>query len=166
MLDIFSKTILHLAEVPGLKGVLAFGLTFLSFMLGTVYNEAVLATAMLLIIDAVTGMIAARFFEKQQITSKRFSHSVVKALVYFLAISASKFLDQTIPGDLVQYSTISFVAGTEFISILENIGRMGIKTPKKLLNTLKEKFESESKGHTKRNRGSKKRVRKSQVSAE
>ena len=33
---------------------------------------------------------------------------------------------------------VAFVGITEFISILENIGRLGYQTPKKLLNQLKE----------------------------
>lgn len=115
-------------------------LSVTSFLIGDLYTDAVLAVIMLLIFDTCTGVLAA-YIEKQVITSKRFGSSVLKSILYLVAISAGHFVDQSIPGQLAQYSTIAFVAVTEFISIIENIGRMGYKTPQKLLNQLKEKAQ-------------------------
>lgn len=137
--DMLQKVIAKLFELPLIKGGASFVLTFAAFMVGNIYNAEIIAVAMLMVIDAVTG-VGATLIEKKAVTSRRFAHSVVKALVYFLAISAGKFLDTSVPGDLVQYSTIGFVAVTEFISILENIGRMGFRTPQIVLNSLKEKY--------------------------
>lgn len=139
MMDIFSKVILKLVEVPILKSAVVFLLTFLAFMLGDLYNAEIIGVAMLMVIDFITGLIASKY-EGSPIKSRAMSRSVVKALVYYLAIAAGKFLDQSIPGEFVQYSTIGFVAATEFISIMENIGRMGFTTPNKLLNRIKEEY--------------------------
>lgn len=135
----FQKVFAKLFELPLIKGGASFVLTLSSFMVGNLYNAEIIAVAMLMVIDSLTG-VGATLIEKKAVTSKRFAHSVIKAVVYFLAISASKFLDTSVPGDFVQYSTIGFVAVTEFISILENIGRMGFKTPQLILNNLKEKY--------------------------
>lgn len=143
MTEIFSKIILKLVEIPLLKVVIAFALTFASFMLGDLYTTEVIAVVMLMVFDFVTG-IAATVFEGNAIRSKRMAHSVVKCVVYFMAISAGKFLDASLPGEFAQYATIGFVATTEFISILENIGRMGFQTPKKLLNQLRENLTSKA----------------------
>lgn len=140
MHDAFNIVIAKLFSIPIWKAFSIFVLTFVSFMLGNVYNMEVLGVVMLMFIDFVTGIIATKY-EGRPITSRRMSHSVVKCIVYFLAISAGKFLDQTIPGEIVQYATISFVAVTEFTSIMENIGRMGFETPQKILNVLKDKYQ-------------------------
>lgn len=141
MLDELPKILVKLAEFPVLKSVITFVLMFTSFMLGDLYDVEIIAVSMLLTIDFVTGVIGA-VYAGESIKSRRMANSVVKALVYYLAISAGKFLDQSIPGEFVQYSTIGFVAVTEFISIIENIGKMGFKTPKALVANLREKYES------------------------
>lgn len=135
----FQKVFSKLIELPLIKGGVSFLLTFGAFMVGNVYNAEILAVVMLMVIDTVTG-VSATLVEGKPVSSRRFAHSVVKAVIYFLAISAGKFLDTSVPGEFVQYSTIGFVASTEFISILENIGRMGFKTPKTIVKNLRRKF--------------------------
>ena len=107
-----------------------------SFLFGNLYNEGLIAIAMLMIFDTILGIMAV-YREGDAITSRGFSRVVVKGFVYFSAISAGYFADLTIPFNVIQATMISFVGITEFISILENIGRLGYQTPKKLLNQLK-----------------------------
>jgi phage-related holin len=59
-----------------------------------------------------------------------------------MSISAGYFADITIGWNLIQSVMVGFIGVTEFISILENMGRMGYQTPKKLLNQLKD-FQSQ-----------------------
>lgn len=128
-LDMLEPTMLKLLT----SGIVSTGF----FLFGHLYTEAIIAIAMLMVMDTALGMAAA-WKEGQDISSKRFSRAVLKGIVYFTAISAGYFADLTIPFDIVQGTMVAFVGITEFISILENIGRLGYQTPKKLLNQLKE----------------------------
>lgn len=127
----------ELAEPSTLKVLLSGILSVGFFMFGSLYTDALVAVVMLMVIDTFFGL-AATIYEGNEITSRRFSRAVIKGIVYFTAISAGYFADLTIPFDIIQATMVAFVGTTEFISILENIGRMGYQTPKKLLNQLKE----------------------------
>lgn len=133
---IVSKFI-ELFQLTAIKLVTASALS-VAFLFGNLYTDAIIAILMLIMFDTVLG-VAATYYEGNPITSRRFGRVVVKGMVYFSSISAAYFADLTIPYDFVQATMIAFVGLTEFISILENIGRMGYETPKKLLNQLNNK---------------------------
>lgn len=118
---------------------LAAGLTIsvLSFLYDSVYLDAMLAILLLLIFDFFSAILAQKK-NGHPIQSAKIFRSAQKVVVYFLLISAGflaeratqhilPFIDETIMG---------FLAVTELISILENIGHMGFAVPKKLLNQL------------------------------
>lgn len=114
--------------------------TVLFFLFGNLYTQALIAILFLIVIDAIFAIMAA-YHEGQAITSRKFSRTLYKATVYFMSISAGYFADLTIPLNLIQGTMIAFVGATEFISIMENMARMGFQTPSKLLNQLKD-FQS------------------------
>jgi len=113
----------------------------LGFLFGGEYHDMLTAIVMLIVFDTLLGVLAT-YHEGQAITSRKFSRVVQKGLVYFSAISAGYFTDLTIGWNVIQATMIAFIAVTEFISILENMGRLGYQTPKKLLNQLKD-FQSQ-----------------------
>lgn len=125
-----------LLEPSTLKAVVTGILGVLFFLFGDLYTDALIAIAMLMLMDTILGVSAA-WYEGKIITSRAFGRVVVKGLVYFTAISAGYFADSTIPLNFIQAAMVGFVGVTEFISILENVGRHGYQTPKKLLNDLK-----------------------------
>ena len=139
MQDIFN--IIISTFTPTWPKILASLALFFTFMLGENHNQAVVAVIMLMTIDTCLG-VAAVVYEGEAITSRKFSRVLHKGIVYMLSIAAGHFLDITMPYALAQSTMLGFIAVTEFISILENIGRMGFKTPKKLLNQLKD-FQSQ-----------------------
>lgn len=129
-------SVLHAVFEPTVLKVCAGALLTFVFFFGDVYTDAVYAILMLMIFDTILG-IWATVSEGQAITSRRFARVLVKGTVYLMSISAGYYVDQTLPGQLVQSTMIAFVGVTEFISILENAGRLGMETPKKLLNQLR-----------------------------
>ena len=135
----FAEVILATFTPTLLKMCTVFMLT-LSFLFGNLYHEAIIAVLMLMIFDTVLG-VAAAVYEGQDISSRKFARAVYKGIIYMISISAGYFLDTTMPIDIAQTTMIGFIACTEFISILENMGRMDMETPKKLLNQLKD-FQS------------------------
>lgn len=126
ILTTFTPTLLKLSTV--------FVLT-VSFFFGDLYHDAIVAVLMLMIFDTVLG-VAAVYYEGRAITSRGFARVIYKGFVYMVSISAGYFLDSTLPISVAQTTMIGFVAVTEFISILENMGRLDMETPKKLLNQL------------------------------
>lgn len=133
-LTYIASKFVELFQLSAIKIVTALTLS-VAFLFGNLYTDAIIAILMLIMFDTVFG-VAATYYEGSPITSRRFGRVVVKGMVYFSSISAAYFADLTIPYDFVQATMIAFVGLTEFISILENIGRMGYETPKKLLNQL------------------------------
>lgn len=113
----------------------ALGMLILQFSFGTIGFQIVAAVIMLVVIDTITGVVAA-YKQKDIISSKRFFDSVVKLLLFPLIIAAAS-IAQTAIGTNVLFLP-QLVAGYlgmhEFLSIVENFGRIGYKIPQKILN--------------------------------
>lgn len=124
-----------LAEPTTLKLGVAGVMSVVLFLFGNLYHDALVAIIMLMAIDFVLAVSAAKR-NGDPITSRKASRSLIKGIVYLSAISAGYFADQTVPGAFMQGSMVAFVGVTEFISILENVGRLGYATPRRLLNQL------------------------------
>ena len=133
--------IIKVTSEPTIVKLFIAGLFLFSFLFGDFHSQAIMAVLMLMIFDTILGVMAT-YQEGQAITSRKFSRVIQKGVVYFMAISAGYFADLTIGWQIIQSTMIAFIGVTEFISILENIGRLGYETPKKLLNQLKG-FKSE-----------------------
>jgi toxin secretion/phage lysis holin len=135
----FISIINNVIEPTIIKGLTSLAL-LIAFLIGDFYTQGVIAILMLMIFDTLLGLMAT-WYERQSVTSRKFSRVVQKGVVYFLGISAGYFADITIGWQVIQATMIAFIGVTEFISILENMGRMGYQTPKKLLNQLQD-FQS------------------------
>lgn len=125
---------------PTLLKVGATLVLLLMFLVGDIHTQGLIAVMMLMVIDTCFGLCAS-WKEGKAITSRKFSRVVQKGIVYFMAISAGYFADLTIGWTIIQATMIGFIGVTEFISVIENMGRLGYQTPKKLLNQLKD-FQS------------------------
>lgn len=141
MMGMYIADIITTVFDPTITKVWASLVIAFSFLMGDIHTQAIIAVLMLMIIDTMFGL-AATIHEGQAITSRKFSRVVQKGAVYFLAISAGYFADLSIGWQMIQSVMIGFIGVTEFISILENMGRLGYQTPKKLLNQLKD-FQSQ-----------------------
>ena len=135
----FSEIVTTIFEPTILKIGASVAITIF-FLFGDLHLQALIAVLMLMVFDTVLGL-AATYHENQPITSRKFSRVIQKGAVYFIAISSGYYADTTISFDIIQSTMIGFIGITEFISILENMGRLGYQTPKKLLNQLKD-FQS------------------------
>lgn len=108
------------------------------FLLDMDNIEKIYALFVLMALDMATGVSGA-WIRKEIITSKLAYRTPIKFLVYTLMIMAGALLEKTVGVDVgADEAIIIFLGATEFISILENFGKIGFKTPNKLLNTIKE----------------------------
>ena len=135
----FSEIVTTIFEPTILKIGASIAITIF-FLFGDIHLQALIAVLMLMVFDTILGLMAT-YHEGQPITSRKFSRIIQKGTVYFIAISSGYYADTTINFDIIQATMIGFIGITEFISILENMGRLGYQTPKKLLNQLKD-FQS------------------------
>lgn len=122
------------------KCVGSLAMLFLQFSYGTIGFTIIAAVLYLIIIDTITGVIAAKK-QKEVISSKRFFDSVVKLLLFPLIIAAGSVTQHAIGTEVLMLPQViaGYLAVHEFLSIIENFGRIGYKIPQQILN--KEMFE-------------------------
>jgi len=109
-----------------------------AWFFGVENTQVIWALISIMVIDFLTGVSAARKCG-EAIESRKAIKTVLKFVFYGLFISAAYLTEQTIPGEtFLDNATISFLAITELISIMENIGKMGYQMPLKMLNKLRE----------------------------
>lgn len=139
LLPEYMNIVQNVIEPTALKAVTS-SVLLVGFFFGDLYTQGLIAVLMLIIFDTILGMMA-EWSEGHPITSRKFARVLQKSIVYLIAISSGYYADHAINFTVIQSLMIGFVGVTEFISILENMGRMGYQTPKKLLNQLKD-FQS------------------------
>lgn len=129
-------------EYFNIKSALSFLLSAAIYMVGADQISAINMLILLVVIDFVTGLSSSKV-KGEVITSRKAARSAIKVVVYLLFVASAHLAEVIIPGDsFFETVVISFLALTEFISILENIGKMGYAIPLKLLNKLQELRDS------------------------
>lgn len=113
----------------------AIGLLLVQFSFGTIGFQIVVAVILLITIDTITGVIAA-YKQKEVISSKRFFDSVVKLLLFPMIIAAASIAQTALNTTLLALPQLvaGYLAVHEFLSVIENFGRIGYKIPQKVLN--------------------------------
>ena len=115
---------------------------FYSFLFDVNQGDALIAIIVLIVIDFITGFASAKI-SGEEIKSAKVFRSAIKLVIYFMMISAAHMVELasgilSIADDTV----IAFLAVTELISLIENIGKMGFAVPKKMLNKLQDYRDS------------------------
>lgn len=116
-------------------------LIFVKMTFGDVDVAVLLGVGMLTVMDFITALMR-EYKLKKPIESRKIIKTAVKLFVYGLMISAS-YITEVVIGIKVFNVPITevmatFIAVTELVSILENVGDMGYVVPQKLLNKLRE----------------------------
>ncbi len=115
----------------------------LSYMFDLSQSTGLIALLLLMIFDFITA-IANAYHKKIEIKSRKIFTTVIKIVIYFGLISTGRLLEHTLPENIrmVDEVILAFLALTETISILENVGHLGFAIPRKLLNKLEELRDS------------------------
>ncbi len=129
--------------------VSAVGGYIVSFLGGV---DAVLkALVIFMIVDYLTGLAVAFVFHKSRKTegggasSKEGFKGIVKKVCMLLLVGLAHELDMIMGADYIRAITIMFFLANEGLSVLENVGLMGVKYPAflvKALEALRNKAES------------------------
>lgn len=100
------------------------------------------ALIMFMTVDYITGMTVALVFHKSQKTKNGGASSevgykgIVKKICIFLLVALAVRVDEISGTHYVRNATIFFFLGNEGLSVLENLGLMGVKYPQFLLKAL------------------------------
>lgn len=131
-----------LADFMLLKIGASWLLVVAAYLVGFDHFPLITALTVLVGIDLVTGTFAS-YKSNEPITSRKMAKTAIKWTLYMLMISASYLTDLIVPGDWhLEEVSLAFLAATELVSILENVGRAGVAIPLRLLNTL-ERFRDD-----------------------
>ena len=136
------------------KNVILFSLSMLgSFVvefLGGV-DTVLIALLFFMAVDYITGMAVAFIFHKSKKTqgggasSKEGFKGIVKKICMLLLVGLAHELDIIMEVDYTRAMAILFFIGNEGLSVLENMGLMGVKYPAFLLKALEALRDEEQK---------------------
>lgn len=115
--------------------------TVLSNFFAGLNTEGIIIAFLLIIADCVTGIIAS-VKTGDKIRSARLIVTVEKLVIYGIMMLSGFLIDKQLGVSIAESATIFFVGATQFVSILENIGRSGYAIPKKLIKSMKIYTES------------------------
>jgi toxin secretion/phage lysis holin len=123
-----------------IKTALAAGGSVVSYLFG---GWSYLLTILLtfVVIDYITGIAAAG--KEGKLSSDAGTWGIAKKVLIFVMVTIAHLVDQIIGNaNLLRDAAIFFYMSNELISILENIGRLGVPIPpaiRKAIELLKEK---------------------------
>ena len=136
------------------KNVILFALSMLgSFVvefLGGV-DTVLIALLLFMAVDYITGMAVAFIFHKSKKTqgggasSKEGFKGIVKKICMLLLVGLAHELDIIMGVDYTRAMAILFFIGNEGLSVLENMGLMGVKYPAFLIKALEALRDEEQK---------------------
>jgi toxin secretion/phage lysis holin len=111
--------------------------TMITFLFGG-WNDALTALAMFILIDYITGVMAAYLKPRAKLSSKKGLKGIVKKLALITFVVFAHFLDlaigQNIFCPLITYS----IMGNEGLSVVENLAYCGVPIPMSIKNKLEQ----------------------------
>ena len=115
---------------------------YIGYFLGG--KDGILITLVIFIlIDYITGVLCA--IQDKKVSSKVGFRGITKKVLVFVLIGLANMLDVNIlkSGAVLRTATIFFYLSNEGISILENMGYLGIKYPEKIKDVLEQLHDKE-----------------------
>lgn len=136
--DELGRIVVTTFSHPILKTITGLCVAFFATLFDVELKQAMFALFILCMFDFVTGIMAVRSEPGALITSKKLWGTGAKIGVYFMLVSAGYLSEQATSNalDFLDETIIGFFGCTEFLSIMENTGKMGYPTPQKLIKKI------------------------------
>jgi len=111
-------------------------LTGIAYFLGG-WDTAIQTLSLVMVLDYITGVLKA--IKKKKLNSKVGLWGIIKKFGYLVVVALSVVMDK-LAGDTgaIRTMVIYFFIANDGISILENLGSMGVPLPKKLKEVLEQ----------------------------
>ena len=110
--------------------------TVFSYFCG--WNAALEALVWAMVIDYVSGVLAAYINPRLMLDSRTGFRGICKKILILLLVSLAHFVDSATGQQIVCMAVVWFFLGNEGLSILENAAKAGVPVPGKLRQTLKQ----------------------------
>lgn len=108
-------------------------ISIFSYLMGGI--DALLTALMILIIlDYITGLLKALY--NKELSSTIGYKGIIKKICIFIIIAVSVLIETNFNINGIRNLTITFFAVNEALSLLENVGAMGLPLPKQLKEAL------------------------------
>lgn len=112
------------------------------------FDDLFVGLLIIMTVDYVTGIIAALLGKSGKtknghLSSKAGFKGILKKLTMLLFVCMAKYAGEMFNIKGLRDMIITFFAVNDCISILENVGRIGVKYPEKLKNILEDLLERE-----------------------
>lgn len=136
-IDYITYTLTTALHPTIIKGIWAIIFTVASFLFDIKQSSALLALFILVLLDFLSGVSAA-VYVKDPIRSAKIKHTAIKLTAYFSVIAGAHLTESGLTSYLavLDETVLSFFLLTELISLLENIGKLGVDTPKGFIQKL------------------------------
>lgn len=108
-----------------------------TFLFGQ-WNNALTALAMFMLIDYITGVMAAYLKPKAKLSSKRGLRGIVKKLALVTFVVFAHYLDLAIRQNIFCLLVTYALLGNEGLSITENLSHCGVPIPVSVKNKLEQ----------------------------
>ena len=124
-----------------IKGVISAVLTTLVYLIGG-WDIAMQCLLIMIVLDYLTGM--GKSYVSGTLNSNRGLKGIVKKLGLLVLVAVSQVVDVLLNmSGVVRTFIIYYIVANEGLSILENLGKMGIIVPKFLVEKLEQLKEGE-----------------------
>ena len=127
--------------IIGVMGVVA------EVLFGT-WSDALMALVVAMLIDYVSGVIAAYINPALSLNSQRGFRGILKKIMILLLVSLGHVLDTAMHQQIICIAVTYFFLGNEGLSIVENAAKAGVPIPARLKETL-EQLTEEKEGRDK-----------------
>ena len=117
-----------------LNNIMSVILTTFIYLLGGV-DVALQCLLVIIILDYISGIASAIY--NKNLDSKIGLKGILKKFMYLVIVCVSVIIDKIVGNTgVVRTLVIYFFVANDGLSIIENMGKMGIPLPKKLIDTL------------------------------
>lgn len=116
--------------------------TVFSYFCG--WDTTIEALLWLMVIDYVSGVLAAYINPHLSLSSQRGFRGICKKLLIILLVVVAHLADRVIGQALVQTVVVWFFIGNEGLSVIENAAKAGVPIPQKLRATLTQLAEEKT----------------------
>jgi toxin secretion/phage lysis holin len=120
--------------ITGVMGVVA------EVLFGT-WSDALMALVVAMLIDYVSGVIAAYINPALSLNSQRGFRGILKKIMILLLVSLGHVLDTAMHQQIICIAVTYFFLGNEGLSIVENAAKAGVPIPTKLRDQLEQLME-------------------------
>lgn len=108
-----------------------------TFLFGA-WNDALTALAMFMLIDYISGVMAAYMKPRTKLSSKRGLRGIVKKLSLITFVVFAHWLDRAVGQNVFCVLVTYCILGNEGLSITENLSHCGVPIPAKIKSKLEQ----------------------------